>query len=321
MNNYKKLHDSLTRKILDTILNDKKINISLLNSNNIVLISITFFIVFFLFFIIYLLYKSNFISLLDWNELTLNIIKTILSLLFIVSLYSLLTFWYIFYFYNLIKHYKTQIIKDKIFYWWIKIFWVISIVITIIIFIFLKFDKNLTLFNELSHTYSKYTIYGYFWLFWISVIILWCEYVYKYRNDLLDLFLLIKITILTPKIWYKIVSRKEKRVIYNSLLKIDKSELEEINPYLIYWNRIENFIKLTLIIVGWFYFIVQLIIWKISLNTEKIIDLIKKDIPFSITLFIWVILLFFIYKIFLTPSFIRNTYYVYLKEDKKLSDI
>lgn len=117
------------------------------------------------------------------------------------------------------------------------------------------------------------------------------------------------------------LSKNERKTIHNSLSKIDKYELEEVNAYLIYWNKIENLIKLTLIIVGWFYFIVQLIIWKISLNTEKIIDLIKKDIPFSITLFIWIVLLFFIYKIFLTPSFIRNTYYVYLKDDKKLSDI
>lgn len=323
MNNYKNLHDSLTRKILNAITNDKKVNISLLNKNNITLISITVFIVFFLFFVIYLLYNSNFISLIDWNESTLNIVKTILWLLFIVFLYSILTFGYIFYFYNLIHIWKnkTNIIYEKFFYTLIKIFWILALIITIVVLIFIKFDNNLTLFNELSNTYSKFSIYWYFWLFWISVIILWWEYLYKYRKDFLELFLLFKLTIFPAKIWYKILSKKERKIIYNYLLKIDKFELEEINAYLIYWNKVENFIKLTLIIVGWFYVIMQLIIWKISLNMEKIIELIKKDIPFSITLFIWAILLFFIYKIFFTPSFIRNTYYVYLKEDKKLSDI
>lgn len=151
MNNYKNLHDSLTRKILNAILNNKKVNISLLNRNNITLVSITIFIVFFLFFVIYLLYKSNFISLLDWNESTLNIVKTALSLLFIVFLYSILTFGYVFYLYNLIQIWKnkTNIIFEKLFYTLIKIFWILALIITIVVLIFIKFDDNLILFNHI----------------------------------------------------------------------------------------------------------------------------------------------------------------------------
>lgn len=317
---YKDIHDSLTKKILNNILNERKIKISIINWNNIILISLTLFTVFFLFFIIYTLYNSNLFLLIEWNENTINILKNILSFLFIIFLYSTLGFWYIYYFYNLFILIKTKkkMILRNLMYSWIIIFIILLVLFVIILFLFIKFDNNLEFFTYLSSHYSKMTVYWYFSLLLISMLLFLIEYLYKSKNNYSELYTAIVLTIFPPRFWYKLLTAKSKKIIKNAFSIINSSELKDINSYLIYWNTIENWIKITLLICGWFYIIIQMIIWKFSLNMEKIFDLIKQDIPFSVTILFLLIVLLFIFRIFFTPSLIRSSYYVYLKESKEL---
>lgn len=318
MAEYKKLHDSLTRRLISSVLDDKKPKISILNSNNMILTSITLFIVFFLFTIIYVLYKSNFILLIQASEETLIHLKNILSVIFIVLLYSILTFWYVFYVFKLfhLLRKRENIILDNTFYKELKIFLILCVTFFIILIVFLLFDDNLVLFNELSEKYSKWAVYGYFILFSFSLLLLIGEYLYKYRKDFLELLLLIMLTIFPHVISYRITPKKVRKMISQEMWNIDTKELNEINAYLIYWNKIENIIKVTWIILGVIYFSTQIIIWEISLNKQYIITLIKKDVFFSLTLFILFVLLFFIYKIFFTTAFLRNSYYIFTKETR-----
>lgn len=320
MKKYNDLHKNLIWKVAEKILMERKIKINSFNKNNIILAWLTLWLIFFLILILVLVYKSWFIEYIKWSDETIILLKYILSFISLVLLFSIALFGYIFYIYNLFLIYKRKIII-----WFytinegIKFFLIFTLFIWIFLLIYFYFDNKLVYLNSLTtKIFFKYIIYGYFWIFWISFIIFLIEYFYKIRKNYFDFWILSILTLFSPIFAYKLLTKNQKDIIIKGFNNVTNEELSEIYVYLIYWNKVENILRKIFLLSWSFYVIMKFIIWDFWLDYDKLYWLISNHFILSLEIFFTLIMSFFIFKLFFTPSFLRWAYYVYLKNNNKI---
>jgi len=318
MKEYKYIHGILTRKVAEKILIEKDIKINFINRNNFALAWLTIWVVFFVLLIMTLIYKSWFINYIDWSDKTIYLLQGIFSFIWLLLLFTIVIFWYILYFYNLILLIKKRkSVWLNTIYRWKLLLLIVFVIVSIPVWLLSFF--NAELLSYIIENWFKYLIYWYFWIFFLSMFIFFIEYILKNKKNYSDFYVLGILTLFKPTIWYLFLTKIQRKLIENWFTKVKKNELDEINKYLIYGNKIENNIRRIIFWTWLFYVIMKLIIGDFWLDYEKIQSFIINNTSLSIVLFLLFIVSLLVFRIFFTPSFIRWAYYVYLKENNKIN--